>query len=124
MELVEVLREDEAVVPEFPHGDARCVDIAIVLPDCLEEAVEGLRFRANLVLWVALPSQREVEFDLVLVRIAGGAEHDIGPALGAYEVGDILDRGRSTSRGHFVSCLLYTSPSPRDATLSRMPSSA
>ena len=25
---------------------------------------------------------------------------------------------------HGVSCLLYTSPSPRDATLSRMPSSA
>ena len=25
---------------------------------------------------------------------------------------------------HFVHCLLYTSPSPRDATLSRMPSSA
>ena len=24
----------------------------------------------------------------------------------------------------FLSCLLYTSPSPRDATLSRMPSSA
>ena len=26
--------------------------------------------------------------------------------------------------GYFWSCLLYTSPSPRDATLSRMPSSA
>ena len=26
--------------------------------------------------------------------------------------------------GNFSSCLLYTSPSPRDATLSRMPSSA
>ena len=25
---------------------------------------------------------------------------------------------------HFLACLLYTSPSPRDATLSRMPSSA
>ena len=25
---------------------------------------------------------------------------------------------------NFISCLLYTSPSPRDATLSRMPSSA
>ena len=25
---------------------------------------------------------------------------------------------------HFENCLLYTSPSPRDATLSRMPSSA
>ena len=34
----------------------------------------------------------------------------------------------STARGGFLidrnSCLLYTSPSPRDATLSRMPSSA
>ena len=28
------------------------------------------------------------------------------------------------SNGKFISCLLYTSPSPRDATLSRMPSSA
>ena len=26
--------------------------------------------------------------------------------------------------GNFLICLLYTSPSPRDATLSRMPSSA
>ena len=26
--------------------------------------------------------------------------------------------------GKVISCLLYTSPSPRDATLSRMPSSA
>ena len=25
---------------------------------------------------------------------------------------------------NYISCLLYTSPSPRDATLSRMPSSA
>ena len=29
-----------------------------------------------------------------------------------------------TSDGAAVACLLYTSPSPRDATLSRMPSSA
>ena len=26
--------------------------------------------------------------------------------------------------GMYIGCLLYTSPSPRDATLSRMPSSA
>ena len=30
----------------------------------------------------------------------------------------------ASSRDVFVTCLLYTSPSPRDATLSRMPSSA
>ena len=35
---------------------------------------------------------------------------------------DILDRYRSKST--IVSCLLYTSPSPRDRTRSRMPSSA
>ena len=27
-------------------------------------------------------------------------------------------------KGGYMACLLYTSPSPRDATLSRMPSSA
>ena len=34
--------------------------------------------------------------------------------------------GRLREKGYVVSqdCLLYTSPSPRDATLSRMPSSA
>ena len=34
---------------------------------------------------------------------------------GGFSYGDVLGAG---------SCLLYTSPSPRDATLSRMPSSA
>ena len=35
--------------------------------------------------------------------------------LSGYETGATMD---------FTACLLYTSPSPRDATLSRMPSSA
>ena len=38
----------------------------------------------------------------------------VSDALSAYGLGD----------GSFKCCLLYTSPSPRDATLSRMPSSA
>ena len=32
--------------------------------------------------------------------------------------------GKAVDRNKIKSCLLYTSPSPRDATLSRMPSSA
>ena len=36
-------------------------------------------------------------------------------------VSDVVD---GTSNTMYVGCLLYTSPSPRDATLSRMPSSA
>ena len=43
-----------------------------------------------------------------------------------------LDNGASTQKpqsvidaiNHFYTCLLYTSPSPRDGLLSRMPSSA
>ena len=35
-----------------------------------------------------------------------------------------LDRATAMAEQDFMSCLLYTSPSPRDATLSRMPSSA
>ena len=38
-----------------------------------------------------------------------------------YHHGDIEDIGTVVNH---ISCLLYTSPSPRDATLSRMPSSA
>ena len=47
------------------------------------------------------------------------------------ELKKALDSGRfsaSTEQVHadayIIACLLYTSPSPRDATLSRMPSSA
>ena len=33
-------------------------------------------------------------------------------------------RKKGTNKAYRCTCLLYTSPSPRDATLSRMPSSA
>mgnify|MGYP000260780444 CR=1 FL=1 len=33
-------------------------------------------------------------------------------------------KGKSLMDSHFMTCLLYTSPSPRDRTRSRMPSSA
>ena len=41
------------------------------------------------------------------------------------QTGEIFEEAHSCEVPvHFVICLLYTSPSPRDATLSRMPSSA
>ena len=36
---------------------------------------------------------------------------------------ELIDRNEINLKGILI-CLLYTSPSPRDATLSRMPSSA
>ena len=42
-----------------------------------------------------------------------------------YELVDkLLETTELESGGVYTACLLYTSPSPRDATLSRMPSSA
>ena len=53
--------------------------------------------------------------------------HDFQPPLdivdGAARICDPFFDGINTGK-HWSGCLLYTSPSPRDATLSRMPSSA
>ena len=43
---------------------------------------------------------------------------------GKGELIDYNEDGTINKRHTFKDCLLYTSPSPRDATLSRMPSSA
>ena len=55
------------------------------------------------------------------------AYHDINHTILVTDVGQCILWGRISSQGDLTPedcCLLYTSPSPRDATLSRMPSSA
>ena len=46
--------------------------------------------------------------------------------IGVYSFGKIslAHFNPAVTIGYYITCLLYTSPSPRDATLSRMPSSA
>ena len=59
-------------------------------------------------------------------------ERDCAKARTYQELRDRFQRGRlqeqvlgfEQAESQFKHCLLYTSPSPRDATLSRMPSSA
>ena len=66
-----------------------------------------------------------------LAHMAGAARDDaaiLAQALAAYDAHLALEPdnlGALRMRAEVVGlCLLYTSPSPRDATLSRMPSSA
>ena len=54
--------------------------------------------------------------------IAMSGNYAVGERLKSRE-GDVIDV-KETEKGYFVTCLLYTSPSPRDGLLSRMPSSA
>ena len=50
---------------------------------------------------------------------------DLSPVIDLNRVSTILTTNRLNNPvSNFATCLLYTSPSPRDATLSRMPSSA
>ena len=51
----------------------------------------------------------------------GSAPNDVAGGAGAYRYRALL---RSTKRINDNDCLLYTSPSPRDLSTSRMPSSA
>ena len=51
---------------------------------------------------------------------AGDYKQYIFPLLFFKRISDVYDEEYETA----LACLLYTSPSPRDATLSRMPSSA
>ena len=53
-------------------------------------------------------------------------EEDSNDLTSGYSEKDTLNLSRVIEKNRKIikSCLLYTSPSPRDATLSRMPSSA
>ena len=71
--------------------------------------------------WVAVKVQRpmlifNIRRDIVIIKILGVLSAPILPLNLGFGLGEIIDE--------FGSCLLYTSPSPRDRTRSRMPSSA
>ena len=69
-------------------------------------------------------------------QLTGRREHKstYGSAVGGFLGGEVMENGQSKGCGFSSSCLrnakdistclLYTSPSPRDGLLSRMPSSA
>ena len=65
--------------------------------------------------------------------LSAAGYHAVGPRIARFDILNRLslqirqasEQNRQAKRGKgFQICLLYTSPSPRDATLSRMPSSA
>ena len=68
----------------------------------------------NIVSYLGTERTREDVFTIFMEYVSGGSIHSLLQRFGSF--------GESVIRVY--TCLLYTSPSPRDATLSRMPSSA
>ena len=58
----------------------------------------------------------EIETDKVVLEVVAPFDGKISKVL--------KPAGETVLSAELIACLLYTSPSPRDATLSRMPSSA
>ena len=85
---------------------------------CFDDLAAALRARGHRVLAITLTGIAERAH----LRHAGvNLETHIADVLAELAVGDVSD---AVLVGHSYGCLLYTSPSPRDGLLSRMPSSA
>ena len=112
-----------AMCMAFRHPDIDVVACTVVAGNVpLEQAVQNALYTAELC-GVDVPiyagADRPILRDLQTAQMVHGEDGmgDIGLPLS----------GRSPTAGwgpQVIVCLLYTSPSPRDATLSRMPSSA
>ena len=76
------------------------------------------------------PGEMQGLQDRLLSRFQSGLSVDIQPPDFEVRVAILMDKAERNGVDlpydviEFIACLLYTSPSPRDATLSRMPSSA
>ena len=96
--------------------------VVVVLDELLDAVAGGLGFLAlgRVSLSVAVLGLDGLLFLLARLEALGGANLGLA-GLVALLLGD---GGTFLTRGRGGGCLLYTSPSPRDRTRSRMPSSA
>ena len=109
--------EDEAIL---------ALDLTFVMED-MGASVIGPCHRLRRALEVL--GQEQIDGAILDVDLAGEAVFPLADGLARRHVPIVFHTGRNNSselisRYQGAACLLYTSPSPRDATLSRMPSSA
>ena len=94
--------------------------VKVVLPTALSGILTGVMLGLARVLGETAPL-------LILVGYSSSISYDMfGGELASLPLTIFMERGTGTPAGdaRMWGCLLYTSPSPRDRTRSRMPSSA
>ena len=121
--------------PKGLHAERLGVDVHIMLAEGapvrnLTEAVQNAHLDVEAVVATPLAagysclSEEERDLGVALVEI-GADVTNVSVHAGGMLLGlSAIPIGSSEITDAIASCLLYTSPSPRDATLSRMPSSA
>ena len=133
-------KEDKELIKNISEFDVEIVSLNLMHPETIEPAMENIEgvFQVAAVYksWARNP-----EDEIINPSIIGGinvleAAHKAGVKKIIFTSSTAaVGRGRPNGKAltekdwnskskHPYSCLLYTSPSPRDATLSRMPSSA
>ena len=93
------------------------------------DQIRGRTYRDALIMLEFMPYRSTGPITKVLRSAVANAEHNLGLdpsslviSSATADMGPSMKRYRPRAQGR--ACLLYTSPSPRDGLLSRMPSSA
>ena len=92
------------------------------LPNLVESILFGAGRPMRLSEIKSLMGSQNIEVDLPSIKVALNSLEE-RYAESSIEIKEVASGFRMQVRENY-GCLLYTSPSPRDATLSRMPSSA
>ena len=121
-------RDGDALALAAGELRALFADVGVVAVGELQDEVVSMRLarrRLDLVIGGAGLAERDVVADRAakqkdILR----NERDSVANRGETDVGEILSVDQDAAPARRINCLLYTSPSPRDGLLSRMPSSA
>ena len=112
-----------------PYGEYVQLDLTHLGEDKIDSRLPFVRLLAKTYVGVD-PVYEPIPIRPVVHYMMGGVDTDINGATelpGLYAAGEtacVSINGANRLGSNSPTCLLYTSPSPRDATLSRMPSSA
>ena len=130
---VGVCTQDPELIKKFTGNPDKVVNLMSFIAEDVRETLAELGLssldeaigRSDLLAQVSRGAAHLDDLDLnpLLVQVRGGADVVYTPKH-RNAVPDTLDAQILRDAEPFFTCLLYTSPSPRDRTRSRMPSSA
>ena len=106
------------------YTETKLAKISQFLIDDIEK--DTVSFKSNYDETEYEPSVLPAQYPNLLVNGAGGIAVGMATSIPPHNLGEIIDATNAyiENKDITISCLLYTSPSPRDGLLSRMPSSA